>query len=180
MATMPKIDLYLLYQTLSPDDYALVRRVTDPKSWRLKSARPKIHPIDPQSNLVAYVWRMAAFYLSSNPDHHRMPRGAFLYLPSHADKDLLKRLDRVVDKICDTVPKLEWHGIKAWRGLYGLDDDTAKWEAKKRLGVKPRESKPKVVKVDDFEIEEDFDEEEEPEEFTDEWLEEQALLHNKV
>lgn len=171
----PKIDLYLLYHTLPPEDYALVRRVTDQKTWRLKGSRPKIHPTDPQSNLVAYVWRMAAFYLSSNPDHHRMPMGAFLYLPADADKELIQRLDRIVDKTCDTVPKNEWHGVRAWRGLFGLNDDAAKWEAKKRLGVKPKESKPKP-KAEEEQLEFEI-EDEEPEEFTDEWLQEQALLH---
>jgi hypothetical protein len=170
----PKIDLRLLHQTLPPEDYAIVRRVIDQKSWRLKGARPKIHPLDPQSNLVAYVWRMTAFYLSSNPDHHRMPAGAFFYLPRDADKGLLQRLDRIVDKITDTVPKMEWYGIIAWRGLADLDADAAKWEAKRRLGVPPKpldsKLKPPVEEPED---------DEEPEEFTDEWIQDQAYLHNE-
>jgi len=164
---MPKINLHLLYQTLPPEDYALVRRITNPQTWVLRSARPKVHAEDPQSNLAAYVWRMTAFYISENPDHHKMPMGAFFYLPRDADKELLQRLDRIVDKITDTVPKAEWYAVKAWRGLYGASNDDMKLEARRRLGKQPKLSIEEILKP------EPEPEEEEEEPFTDEWLEQQ-------
>jgi len=156
---MPKIDLRLLHQTLPPNDYAIVRRITNPQTWVLKSTRPKVHPDDPQSNLAAYVWRMAAFYISANPDHHRMPMSAFFFLPDHADKELVQRLDKLVDKITATVPKTQWHGLMAWRGLYGTgSNDDIKLRVKERLGRAPK--KP-AVNSEEVPLEEPTEEEEE-------------------
>jgi len=120
---MPRIDLYLLHTTLSQEDYAIVRRIVN--KWRLKASRPIIKSSD-ESAYAAYVWRMVAFYVSPRTVHHCLPVSAFFYLPRGTEKDLIKRLDRLVSKIIDTVPKDEWHGVKIWAGIHasGIDPKT--------------------------------------------------------
>lgn len=111
---MPRIDMQALWRKLSAEDMAIVRRVV--RDWKLRSSRPKIHD-SAESRYAAYVWRMVAFQISPNTQHHHMPTTCFWWLPDDTGKAVMQRLDGIVDAICDTVPCSEWWGVRAWRGL---------------------------------------------------------------
>jgi hypothetical protein len=115
---MPRIDMQALWRKLSAEDMAIVRRVV--RDWKLRSSRPKIHD-SAESRYAIYVWRMVAFQISPNVQHHCIPTTCFWYLPKNTSKAVMQRLDSIVDAICDTVPNEEWWGIRAWCGLDSLE-----------------------------------------------------------
>jgi hypothetical protein len=140
---MPRIDLRLLHQVLEPDDYRIVRRICDPKTWCVKRTRPKIFDNDAESRYVSYVWRMVAFTVSPIHDHHCLPVTAYFYLPKDADKELVQRLDALVDKVTSTVPKDQWYGILRWRSLYSTDGRNDSGSIKEKAKYRDLKGTPK-------------------------------------
>ena len=64
---------------------------------------------------AAYVWRHVVFCVSPNPCHHHMPVTASFYLASYDDEK--QALDDLVDRIINSIPKTEWHGVARWSRL---------------------------------------------------------------
>lgn len=118
---MPKIDMMALWRKLPASDMAIIRRIVKPKSFQLKGSRPKLHDSD-ESRYAAYVWRMVAFYVSPNSQHHCIPTTCFWWLPKGSDGKVMQRLNGLVDKITATVPRQEWWGVRAWSGLSSMEE----------------------------------------------------------
>ena len=116
--SMPRIDLRLLHSVLPQDEYAIVRRITVPKTWKLRASRPNKTSSD-EARHADYVWRMVASYVSTKTQHHCMPVAATFYLPRGTDKAKVQQLDALVSKITATVPYNLWYGVSVWAGLYG-------------------------------------------------------------
>jgi len=87
---------------------------------------PVRRPTAPQGD-VKYVWRMVAFQVSRNPQHWCMPVCADFDIDSplrgvegvRYRAARAKVLDNLVDRIVNTIPKEQWHGINRWRGILG-------------------------------------------------------------
>lgn len=88
---------------------------------------------------AAYVWRMVAFTISSNPKHHCMPVTAEFDLPecywpprntkydpavaslcSERRRKRIKELNVIVEAMINATPKSEWHGVKRWARAFGV------------------------------------------------------------
>lgn len=126
MKTYPAINLDSLKQILSPENYAIAEAIVTTQGRHkgcLRSSKPK------NNSKAAYVWRMVAFQISPNPQHHCMPVCAdFDLYDVFAKEDqnykvvnqLAKQLDKeVVDPITNTVPKEQWYGIMRWGRALG-------------------------------------------------------------
>jgi len=121
-STMPKIDLDALReQQLTPEQVSIVRRIISGQGknkGRLRASKPMVDRTDPLSGKAAYVWRMVAFAISPIGQHQSMPVTAEWDLPDWKDREarkvMVKELDALADKVIDSVPKGEWHGIKRW------------------------------------------------------------------
>jgi hypothetical protein len=96
---------------------------------RLRAAAPVSpgrRPTAPQGD-VKYVWRMVAFQVSTNPQHWCMPVCADFDIDSPTRgvegvryrAERAKVLNNLVDRIVNTIPKEQWHGINRWRGILG-------------------------------------------------------------
>lgn len=69
------------------------------------------------SGVAYYVWRIVAFSVSPVPAHSCMPVTADFYIKMDWDerrKYIKETLDPLVDRIVDSVPKLQWHGVMRW------------------------------------------------------------------
>lgn len=64
-----------------------------------------------------YVWRMVAFLISPVSQHHCMPVTAEWNLASRRVEQ--SELDKLIDKIVDTVPKEQWQGVIRWGRALG-------------------------------------------------------------
>ena len=113
-----KIDLTTL--SLTTDDLALVQEIIKP-SGEFYKAKPK-----KASGEAKYVWRMAMFFLSSDRKLQCIPVTAEFDLPDRyfgnveaweARRELVQRLDAVVDAIVDSVPPTEWRGVRRWAAV---------------------------------------------------------------
>lgn len=99
--------------------------IRNPATGCLRASKPS-PSVGPKFGLdageVQYVWRMVAFFISSNPQHHCMPVCADFYLP-YADyqqrRQRSKELDLLVDAIVDTVAPANWHGVARWSRALG-------------------------------------------------------------
>jgi len=93
----------------------------------LNKGRLRASPPASAQGDAKYVWRMVAFHVSTNPQHWCMPICADFDIDSpvrgvegvryRAARS--KALDNLVDRIVNTIPKEQWHGIRRWRGLLG-------------------------------------------------------------
>ena len=72
---------------------------------------------------AAYVWRMVAFMVSPKSNHHCMPVSARFDLPGTLQevKIEMELLDKLVDRIVDSVDKSEWYGIVRWGRVLGVE-----------------------------------------------------------
>ena len=134
MTTMPKLDLELLENTLSAEEFDLARRIVADRGKNkgcLRASKPTVdNARDPNSGKAAYIWRMVAFLISPNYQHHCMPVTADWDLPLDDSLELRTRfdnrtdmtneLDKVVDKIVDTVDPEKWAGAKRWARALGV------------------------------------------------------------
>lgn len=93
----------------SPNKPKLIKDISALRlGWTYKT------PEDKLMAHAAYVWRQVAFCISPNPRHHHMPIGAAFILASKEEEPALNDL---VDKIVDTIPKAQWHGVSRWAGV---------------------------------------------------------------
>lgn len=88
----------------------------------LRASKP-----DHASGDSQYIWRMVAFTLSRDPKHWHMPICADLDIDvpigvmsrSKYRTERAKHLDKIVDKVCDSIPKEQWYGVIRWKSLLG-------------------------------------------------------------
>lgn len=136
VSTMPKVDLGVLSESERELAEGIIA-TRGPNEGRLRASKPpverkRVDARGPQGGgpyykktvieggETAYIWRMVAFYVSPKRQHHCMPVTADFDLPADdfdTRRELAERLDDIVDKIVDTVPKEQWYGVARWRGL---------------------------------------------------------------
>jgi len=129
---MPKLNLEAA--GLTPQEYELAKGIIATRGKNkgaLRASKPKVERTDlgPESpgsyyhkwqiegGETAYIWRMVAFYISPKHQHQCMPCTADFDLEASNYQDRMakaKELDAIVDKIVDTVPKAQWHGVRRW------------------------------------------------------------------
>ena len=99
------------------DDLAIAQEVLL-NNGSLRKSRPA-----KASGNAQYVWRMAAFSLSSNSQHQRLPVMAEMYL-NIRDRDerraRVAHLDTIVKAIVDSVPVDEQPGTMRWGSALGI------------------------------------------------------------
>lgn len=93
---------------------------------RLRASKP---PVDGtlERGMIAYVWRMVAFYISPKRQHQCMPVTADFDLPHRFFEDgghderrvMCDKLDVVVDMILEGVNPQEMHGLIRWGQAFG-------------------------------------------------------------
>ena len=71
---------------------------------------------------AAYVWRMVAFFTSPKQQHQCMPCTAEFDMGGEPaeQRARCKELDALVDRIVNSIPKSEWHGVRRWGQAFGL------------------------------------------------------------
>lgn len=130
---MPKIDLELLKEQLTPAELEIVSKIVASRGknkGRLRASKPKVDFVEKDGELVpsdlaagkaAYVWRMVAHYTSPLRQHHCMPCTAEFSLPGsyYERRSLIEELGRLVDIVCKTIPVEQWHGVRRWAGILG-------------------------------------------------------------
>ncbi len=140
---MPMIDTnrVLLDVTNREQEAQIVARILN--KGALRATKPTIRKDtanEYNDRCSAYTWRMVAFQISPHPAHHCMPMCAEFDLPdfgssgldwqakdfgeklhtAHAQRrELSTRLDALVDRIVNTVPKSQWHGVTRWAQVFG-------------------------------------------------------------
>jgi hypothetical protein len=87
---------------------------------RLRATKP------PKKGDAAYVWRMAAFYLSPNRNHQCFPITAQFYVADiwwESRRSELNThlgwLNSVADKIVNSVPRNDQYGVNRWSKAFG-------------------------------------------------------------
>ncbi len=133
---MPVIDLKALALVLTPDELELARAIVNSQTSMLRASKPPVKRHTEISVLTgcprsvsnladaqaAYIWRMVAFQISALPKHWCMPVCAACDLPVFGveRRTMTDTLDVIVQKIVDSVPPEQWHGLKRWGQAYGL------------------------------------------------------------
>lgn len=89
---MPAVNLDDLKTKLDAKQWSMVRDcfVNRGGIYRLRSSRPT-----KASGSVQYIWRMIAFTVSPNPQHHCIPMGADFYI---LDSEIAHRTDQYIPK----------------------------------------------------------------------------------
>ena len=123
---MPKVDLSQLDLT---DAELEIASLVVKKNGAIRATKPKVErEDDPISGKAAYVWREVVFCVSQKPAHQCMPVTAEFDLPafdengkwsSKVAREMGKELKVLIDKIVNSVPKNEWHGINRWGRAFG-------------------------------------------------------------
>ena len=116
-----RIDLDKLFKDpeLTAGECLMIKRIVK-QDWILRRTKPYAQkPISYHAACSTYIWRMVAFYLSTVETHQTQPFWAFMYLPDVEDlKSLIERLNFLVNKIIQTVPIKDWHGVNRWKGMH--------------------------------------------------------------
>ena len=127
---MPKVDRTKLDTNIADftqEEKDIVSLVVK-KNDVVRATKPKVKDDEPTSGKAAYVWRMVAFMVSTNPQHHCMPMTADFDLPAfdtngkwkhQIAQPMSKELKRVEDAILDAIPKTQWHGAIRWGRAFG-------------------------------------------------------------
>jgi hypothetical protein len=139
-SVMPKINLANI--DLTADELALVAGIVNSKTGELRAGKPTLPKMvkvndpayfmgysycyqteaDRNQGRTAYIWRMVAFFVSPKSQHQCMPCTADFDLdgsPSETREEA-KRLDAIVDKVVDSLPKSQWHGVRRWGQAFGM------------------------------------------------------------
>lgn len=139
---MPFINLELLEQNLLPEDFELVKGIVATRGknkGQLRASKPslpkKIKVPNPNENSLfpyswgyadevgnkagktAYLWRQVVFFISPIPAHQCIPTFDFCdlpVLPKEELQELEDYLHKLADKVVDTVPLGEQHGVLRW------------------------------------------------------------------
>jgi len=129
----PAIDLSKVIG-LTDDEKALAQGIVNPKTGCLRASKPTVkrtctgrigeygyEVIETTGGDTAYIWRMVAFFTSGNRQHQCMPCTADFDLNGNTAERMAraKYLDTIVDKIVDSIPKNEWHGVRRWACAFG-------------------------------------------------------------
>lgn len=124
--TMPTINLDAA--NLSDAERTLCSPIVASKGknkGKLRASKPT------ESGDAAFIWRMVAFQVSPIPQHHCLPMCADFDIEVPADmeataerfqwrRNRAKELNAVAEKIVDTIPKDQWHGVQRWhRAFFG-------------------------------------------------------------
>lgn len=133
MSNMPKIDIHNCGLTVG--EWLLCQGILNSKTGELRASKPPVakqvegadkryHYVteaDANTGRTAYIWRMVAFYISPMSQHHCMPITCEWELPGNFDERKVeaKALDAIVDKIVNSVPKEQWHGVIRWGKALG-------------------------------------------------------------
>jgi hypothetical protein len=90
---MPIIDTQALQTKMTADQWELAAPcfAKSKGASRLRTSRPT-----KASGATQYVWRMVAFIVSTNPQHHCMPVGADFYIK---DSEFAHRTDQYIPKL---------------------------------------------------------------------------------
>ena len=129
---MPAISL----DHLTADELAIAQNIVATQGKNkglLRAAKPKIeyNIVEKEGRKLriptletgrtAYVWRMVAFQVSPLGQHQCLPFCAEFDLPGtvQESREEAKRLDVLVDKIVNSIPKAEWHGVRRWGRALG-------------------------------------------------------------
>lgn len=132
----PKIDLDAL--NLPAEDLELVKGIVNPRTGELRATcppRPKKVRVevpdsmfgyefhyrnedDARKGCTAYIWRMVAFYVSTDAKLSCMPVTASFWLPT-SDRELEKRMNAIADAVVDTIPRRQHYGLNRWAKALG-------------------------------------------------------------
>ena len=126
MADMPTINVESLKNHLDSAQMEIAKACLG-RNDRLRASKPK-------DGFAAYVWRMVAFQVSPNSQHHCRPMTAEYGFPSDyfgrdaqgsyeessaRRKAKVAELTLIVDAMVETLPKSQWHGVKRWGRALG-------------------------------------------------------------
>lgn len=122
MTKMPEIQTAIDASDLSTEEKNIAQAIVG-RGGCLRSSKPT------KNGDAAYVWRMVAFYISPQSQHHCIPMTADFDIraldpvtgkwSSKLARERAKELDKIVDQIVDHTPKLRQHGVMRWARALG-------------------------------------------------------------
>jgi hypothetical protein len=127
-ANMPKANVEKINSNFLTEEERKIINVVVKKNGTIRASKPNVKKEQYINGKAAYVWRMVAFYVSSNPQHSCMPVCANFDLPafdengewkSAISREMEKSLDKLVDIIMDSIDKTKWHGVHRWGKALG-------------------------------------------------------------